>query len=117
MPTKRRYTPLQYPKNTSEVVADENYRRLRRLYRRKFGKKPKFKSSSTDPLVRKVEFQAAMGMGHELTRKLLAQEPEFHNEAGRPKGSKDKARRVTNELVSPAAMAKRRYRAKRRMDK
>jgi hypothetical protein len=109
----RRYTPLRYPTPlASETLAEENGRRLRQLYRRLFGKEPAFESSATEPLVRELEFQEAMKA--EIQRRQLAQEPEFHNEPGRPKGSKNRTRRPLKPeaKMSKAAIRKRRQREK-----
>jgi hypothetical protein len=94
--------PLRYPEEitsqlqvvggrAAEILADENGQRLRRLYYRLFNKTPVFRTSATEPLVRELEFQAAMNA--EIYRALLAQQPEFHNPSGRPRGSKTKYRR------------------------
>jgi len=111
MPTKRRHTPLRYRDPTTfEGLADENGQRLRRLYRRLFGKEPDFESSTTDPLVREQDLQDAMSV--EICRALLAEQPEFHNEPGRPKGSRDKTPRPLKP-ASKDAERKRRQRSKK----
>jgi len=115
MPTKQRYTPLRYRNSTTfEGLQDENGQRLRRLYRRLFDKEPAFESSATDPLVREQDLQDAMSA--EIFRDLLAQQPEFHNEPGRPKGSRDRTRRPLKPEteISKEAKRKRRQRSKKR---
>ena len=64
--------------------------------------------------MRELELQAAMGA--EIYRALLDQQPEFHNPSGRPKGSKDKVRRVLKpeDEISKEAIRKRRQRAQRK---
>jgi hypothetical protein len=115
MPARRRHTPLRYrDPATFEGLADENGQRLRRLYRRLFNTEPVFESSATDPLVREQDLQDAMSA--EIFRELLFQQPEFHNPSGRPKGSKDRVRRVLRpeDEISKAAIRKRRQRAQRK---
>lgn len=115
MSTRRRYTPLRYPTPlTSQSVADEIGRRLRRMYRRLFGKEPAFESSATEPFVRELELQEAMKAA--IQRKQLEQEPEFHNEPGRPKGSRNRTRRPLKPEteISKEAKRKRRQRSKKR---
>jgi hypothetical protein len=114
MPTRRRHRALQYrDPHTYEGLADENGQRLRWLYRRYFGRDPAFESSSTDPLVREHELQAVML--DEICRKLLAEQPEFHNEPGRPEGSKNAIPRPLRS-GSKDAERKRRQRAKEKRD-
>jgi len=127
MSTGRRYTPLRYPEEitsqpavggrAAEILAEENGRRLRKLYRRLFNRAPAFEPSATEPLMRELELQAAMGA--EIYRALLAQQPEFHNPKGRPIGSKTKNRRKPpndETKLSKAAKRQRRSRAKKARD-
>ena len=118
MPARRRYTPLRYRDPTTfEGLQDENGLRLRRLYRRLFGKEPTFESSTTDPLVHEQDMQDAMSV--EIFRALLAQQPEFHNPHGRPMGSKTKNRLkppLPETKISREAQRQRRSRAKRARD-
>ena len=115
MPTRRR--PLHYPDKTSEGIARENGLRLRDLYRRQTGKEPPpFDDSGPDWIVRELEIQASLGIGSEMVRKLLFQQPEFHNEPGRPEGSKGKSPALEKD-ISPSAIRWRRKRAKGKRDK
>jgi len=118
MSKRRRYAPLRFPiPHTSGTLAGEQGLRLRRMYRRLFDKEPAFKSSATEPWVRELERQAAMR--EEICRALLAQQPEFHNPIGRPKGSKTKNRRKPpndETKLSKAARRQRRSRAKKARD-
>jgi hypothetical protein len=95
------------------VLAEENGRRLRRLYRRFFGKAPVFESSADEPFVRELEIQQAMRAAIEL--KLLEQQPEFHNEPGRPKGSRNRTRKPLKPEaeISKAARRQRKRRSKK----
>jgi hypothetical protein len=114
--------PLRYPEEISsqlpvvggraaEILAEENGRRLRMLYRRLFNRAPAFESSATEPLVRELELQAAMQP--EIYRALLAQQPEFHNKPGRPVGSESKNRKPEDDSSKEA----RRKRRERKRDK
>jgi hypothetical protein len=85
--------------------------RLRRLYRRLFGKELAFKSSVTELLVRELELQEAMKAA--FCRKLLEQQPEFHNKPGRPTGSKTKTRRKPLDPETEISKAARRQRKRR----
>ena len=124
-----RRAPLRYPENlTSEILAEENGRRLRKLYRRLLNRTPvfdgavqpagahehklrRFFSSATEPLMRELELQAAMSP--EIHRAQLAQEPEFHNPSGRPRGSKTKNRRNPPKPEAEISKAARRQRRSR----
>jgi hypothetical protein len=124
--------PLRYPENlTSEILAEENGRRLRKLYRRLLNRTPVFDgavqpagahehklkhffSSATEPLMRELELQAAMNP--EIHRAQLAQQPEFHNKPGRPTGSKTKNHckaPKSEKEISRAAIRQRRRRARK----
>jgi hypothetical protein len=79
-----------------------------------FGKGPAFKSSATEPFVRELERQEAMKAA--ILPKLLEEQPEFHNEPGRPKGSKTKNRRTPlkpETEISKSAKRQRRSRSKK----
>ena len=119
---------LRYPANlTSETLAEANGRYLRKLYRRLFNRMPVtaivtniagapllkvFETSATEPLVRELEFQAAMRA--EIDPALLVQA--LHNPPGRPAGSKTKNRRnppKPEDQISKAAKRQRRSRSKK----
>jgi hypothetical protein len=112
---RQRHTPLRYPEPlTAEILAEENRRHSESLYYRLFNKAPVLNLSATEPWVRDLEFQAAVEP--EIYRKLLAQESEFHNLPGRPKGSKTKNRRKPlkpEDEISKAAKRQRRSRLKK----
>jgi hypothetical protein len=117
----RRSTPLRYsedPKDLTFVRVERvNGQRLRKLYFRLFGRRPLFKTPTTEPLAREQEFQAAIAP--EIYRALLALQPEFHNPSGRPAGSKTKNRRKPpndETKLSKVAKRQRKSRAKKARD-
>jgi hypothetical protein len=111
----RRHTPLRYSTPPiSDARIDDIGLRLRRMYRRLFHKEPALKSSATEWFVRELEYQEIMKA--EICRALLAEQLEFHNEPGRPAGSKTKKRRkplLDETKITGEAKRQRRSRARK----
>jgi hypothetical protein len=100
--SRRRYAPLRYPDDFifGQLTTDQGAR-LRKLYRRLFGQEPPktVRGNPNNPLRSLAgpanaavmrEFELQEFMYARIGRKLVQQEPEFHNPGGRPKGVKDK---------------------------